>query len=159
MNALVEGLVITCANTWDWGLGLVLGNSWAGRVHVTLFFAFSKYWGWVGKPNLVKRFGPRLLLRTCVLCLCQGQAFQYFFCRAERYTGKVYSLYNPRLTKNSAELCFCKRIGRESWGEKSEEALYQLELPLFGSVIGKDEDPPGLVEGQEWSVSQSDPAG
>ena len=26
--------------------------------------------------KLVKLFGPRLLLWTCVLCLCQGQAFQ-----------------------------------------------------------------------------------
>ena len=30
---------------------------------------------WV-QPNLVKCFGPRLLLWTCVVCLCQGQAFQ-----------------------------------------------------------------------------------
>ena len=36
--------------------------------------------GWGGvcvcKPNLVKCFGPRLLLWTCVLWFCQGQAFQ-----------------------------------------------------------------------------------
>ena len=31
----------------------------------------------VCKPNLVKRFDPMLHLWTCVLCLCQGQAFQY----------------------------------------------------------------------------------
>ena len=32
-------------------------------------------WVCVGKPNLVKRFGPRLLLWACVLSLCQGCHF------------------------------------------------------------------------------------
>ena len=43
------------------------------------------------KDNLVKRFGPRLLLWTFVLHLCQGQAFQHINIHVAR-PGYIFTL-------------------------------------------------------------------
>ena len=51
--------------------------------------------GWVvwTKPNLVKCFCPRLLLWTCVLCLCQGKHFNLIKIKTNVFLNSLISYY------------------------------------------------------------------
>ena len=73
-------------------------------------------WKWskslcgVGKTNLVKQFGPMLLLWTYALCLCQVQAFQLL---TNIILSSLYDL--PNLWTNTVGLQAIFIQGHQYW--------------------------------------------